>query len=331
MRVLVTGATGFVGVHLIRRLIAEGYEVTCLIRDRNKAESVLKQCKVKLIVGDVTKPETLKGIEQGVEIVVHLAAMGHVSAVTKEAYESFVAVNEKGTQNLIEQFKSSSCLKKFIHFSSTAAMGPVGVPIINEKSRPNPITPYQKSKYRSEQISIKAYEDYLFPSIVFRPCMIYGSGGYGEFYKFCKLMKKGIFPKVGRGQNLTPLVHVNDVVTATLLAIQKGNVGEIYIIASEKSLSMDALHTYIMQAMEYKAPYIYVPSYIALLGAVILEKTSVLLKKEPIVSYRNIKSTITDRTFDISKAKNELGYKQQMPFEQGIAETVNWYKMQMKL
>lgn len=331
MKVLVTGATGFVGGHLVPALIEKGYEVECLVRSENKANQLKKLFDVETVIGDVTKPETLKGISNGIDYVVHLAAMGHVSAVTDEAFRQFTGINEGGTKNLINEFRNSKSLKKFVHFSSTAAMGPIGHPILNEESVPNPVTPYQKSKQRSEQIIFDSFSEFGFPGVVVRPCMIYGVGGYGEFHKFCKLMKKGVFPKVGLGKNLTPLVHVDDVVNGAILAMEKGRDGQAYILASDSSIEMDELHRLIMKAIGKRAPYIFVPASLALGGAKIVEIISTLLGKEPIVTYRNIKSTVVDRTFDITKAKQELGYLPLMSFEDGIRTTVGWYKEQKRL
>lgn len=331
MDVLLTGATGFIGKHLIPRLISSGYRITCLIRNEEKGTELVEKYHVKMMIGDITEPETLKGLQNSTDYVIHLAAMGHVSAISKESYRQFVNTNEGGTKNLIAQFNNSTRLKKFIHFSSTAAMGPIGEPILNENSIPNPITPYQKSKYRSEQIVKKAYEEDRVPTMIIRPCMVYGPGGYGEFYKFCRLMKRGIFPKVGLGQNLTPMVFVEDVVSATMLALAHGTVGEEYIIASDQSIPMDELHRLVMKSLNVRAPYVFVPSGIALIGAKLIEWGCAVIGKEPPVSYRNIKSTITDRTFDISKAREELGYMPHHTFNNGIKETVEWYKSKNKL
>lgn len=332
MNVFITGGTGFIGGHLIPQLITAGHKITCLVRDKKKGEYLSSQYNVQIVIGDVTDPVSLENINvENIDIVIHMAAMGHVAAATDEAFNKFVAVNEGGTKNIINIFKKSSRLKKFIHISSTAAMGFIGTAVLNEQSLPNPITPYQNSKYRSELIPLSEFERTHFPGIILRPCMVYGPGGYGEFYKFCRLMKKGIFPKVGRGQNLTPLVYVDDVINAIILAIEKGKNGETYIVASDTSIKMDYLRELIMKQIGTSAPYIFVPSSIALLGARVLEKIYGLIGKDPIVSYQNIKSTITDRTFDISKIKNELGYRVNTPFELGIKETICWYKENSKI
>ena len=331
MKVLITGATGFVGGHLVPALIECGYQVKCLVRNEDKARRLKAQFNVETIIGDVTDANSLRGISENIDYVIHLAAMGHVSAVSKDAYNQFIEINEGGTKNLINEFRYSKTLKKFVHFSSTAAMGPIGLLILDEESVPNPVTPYQKSKQRSEQIIFDAFSEFDFTGVVVRPCMIYGAGGYGEFYKFCKLMKKGVFPKVGLGKNLTPLVHVDDVIKGAILAMEKGRDGQVYILASDTSIEMDELHRLIMKNIGKWTPYIFVPTPIAYGVSKIIELISVALGKEPVVTYRNIKSTVVDRTFDISKAKMELGYKVNVSFSDGIFETINWFKEQSKL
>lgn len=325
MKVLVTGATGFVGHHLIECLSSSGYEIRCLVRKSSRIEKLKKYSDIEFFYGDVTEKESLKGIEEGIDYVVHLAAMGHVSAVSEEAYAAFTSINEQGTRNLLSQFVGSRTLKKFIHFSSTAAMGPVGVPVLDERSEPNPRTPYQKSKLRSEQAALSFYADSQVPVTVIRPCMIYGPGGLGEFHKFCRLMKKGIFPKIGFGKNLTPMVYVKDVVSATEIVMEKGIPGECYIVASDTSFPMDDIRNCIVRELGVKVPYIFVPAFAGLTGAKLLEILFNGLGREPVVTYRNMKSTVTDRTFNIEKIK-KLGYIPRMEYRQGIKNTIQWYK-----
>ena len=332
MKVLVTGATGFIGGHIIPKLLQKEYQIVFLARDKQRAEVLRKSFpRISYVLGDTTRPETLQDLPSDVDYIIHMAAMGHVSATSQEAYDKFVSVNEGGTRNLVEHYRDSQSLKRFVHFSSTAAMGPAKMPVLNEKSSPNPVTPYQKSKLRSEKIVQNAFEEYGFPAVILRPCMVYGIGGYGEFYKFCRLMKKGIFPKVGLGQNLTPLVNAEDVAEAAVLAMENGHLGEIYLITSKESIPMDTMRKLIVKSIGCRAPYIFVPSFAALTGAFVLEKLFNAVGKEPVVTYRNIKSTITNRTFDITKARSHFGYNPQVSFEKGIQETIAWYKGNNKI
>lgn len=196
MRVFVTGGAGFIGRYVVRELLEKGYDVTCLVREQTNLKDMPKG--IQFVFGDITKKDTLKGLNEGMDYVVHLAAMGHVSAVSEAAYQQFVSINEEGTRNLIEEFRQSGQLKKFVQFSSTAAMGPIGLPVLDENSKPNPLTPYQKSKYRSECVMREAFEKFSFPSVVVRPCMVYGPGGPGGIPQILPADEKGDFPKSGK-------------------------------------------------------------------------------------------------------------------------------------
>lgn len=324
MKVLVTGGTGFVGKHLVRSLIENGAFVRMLVRKTSDIEE-FKKSDVEFVQGDITERDSLHGIARDMDIVYHLAAMGHVSAISEAAYQKSWNINVKGTQNLAEECCQNN-IGKFIHFSSTAAMGLIKKPLVDETEPCQSATPYQRSKHESEEVVKRYWQEKGLPAVILRPCMIYGIGGGGEFLKFCRLIKKGFFPKIGRGRNLTPIVHVSDVVQAAMQAKEKGQPGETYLIASNTSYEMDEIRRLIAKYLGNARPSPYVPYTVAIIGAYCLETLAKLFKCTPIVTSRNIESTVTDRVFSISKAKDELGYLPKVDLEYGIKETVAWYK-----
>ncbi|NQU41748.1 NAD-dependent epimerase/dehydratase family protein [bacterium] len=325
MRALVTGATGFVGSYLVAALSEKDWTVRCLVRSAPRAECLTRLPGVEAVEGDLTKPETLEGMADDVDLVFHLAAEGHISAQSEEAYRRFHLVNVEGTRNLIKACAGQS-VSKFVHFSSTAAMGLIRNARTSEEDEPRPATPYQKSKRASELVALEAGREFGIPLVVLRPCMIYGIGGKGEFHKMCTLMRKGRFPRVGRGRNLTPLVHVKDVVRATALAAEKGHPGEIYLVASEHSIPLSEMRNLAMEAWGTQAAYPYVPAWAMYTAAWVFETIGRLTGKAPLATRRNIASTAWDREFSIEKAKNDLGYEPSVPFREGILETVEWFK-----
>jgi nucleoside-diphosphate-sugar epimerase len=324
MKVLVTGGTGFVGRHLVRALIEKGSFVRMLVRKTSNIEE-FKDIDIELIQGEITNRNSLHGIARDIDIVYHLAAMGHVSAISKTAYQKFFEVNVNGTQNLAEECCHEQ-VGKFIHFSSTAAMGLIKKPLVDETVACQPSTPYQRSKYESEEIVKRYFKERGLAGLILRPCMIYGVGGGGEFLKWGRLIKKGFFPKIGRGRNLTPLVHVKDVVQAAVKAGDKGKPGGTYLITSSQSFELDEIRGLIAKHLGVDKPYMYVSYHVAKIGAYWLEMLAKLFKFTPVVTSRNIESTVTERVFSISKATDELGYVPKVDLEYGIEETITWYK-----
>ncbi len=325
MKALVTGGTGFVGRYLVRELASRGVECRVLVRPTSDRRGLADVGGVEYHEGDILRPETLAGVADGVRHVYHLAAEGHVSAVSKAAFRKFVEVNVEGTRNLLSA--CSGCgVETFVHFSSTAAMGLITEPLVSEATEPRPRTPYQRSKLESERIAFETGRALGVSVVALRPCMVYGVNGRGEFFKMCRLMRKGLFPRVGFGRNLTPLVHVRDVVRGAALAAENGRPGEVYLIASERSIELAELRRFAMEAWGVRRWYPYVPVWFMHAVAWCCEATARVMGGAPIVTRRNVASTVWDREFSIEKAMRELGYEPAVSFREGILETVRWFE-----
>ena len=150
---LVTGAQGFVGRHLVQALSEAGERVRVLVRGDKPLQSLAGLEGVQVHRGDITDPASLTGVGQGVSRVYHLAAAGHVSAVSAAAHAEFMRVNVEGTKNLLNACARQG-VERFIHFSSTAAMGLIKKSLVDERDTPRPVTPYQKSKLASEAMAL---------------------------------------------------------------------------------------------------------------------------------------------------------------------------------
>lgn len=322
---LVTGGTGFVGKYLVRALSAAGERVRVLARSAALPSELAGLSGVEHWRGDVTRAQTLAGALDGVSRVYHLAARGHVAAVSPAAEAEFMRVNVDGTQNVLQACAGRG-VSKFLHFSSTAAMGLIRKPQIAEKDSPEPVTPYQRSKLASERLALELGRKLEIPTVVLRPCMIYGVGGKGEFHKFAQLMRWGLFPRVGLGRNLTPLVHVRDVVKGARLAAGRGRPGEVYLLASAASIPLEDLRRQVLRAWGVRGIHPFVPTQVMLGLAHAFEIWSALTGARPPATRQNILSTVQGREFSIQKAREELGYEPEVSFADGIAETVLWFK-----
>lgn len=325
MKVLITGGTGFLGSYIVPELLTKNIQCRLLVRNAVSAKKRMDD-KIELVEGDITKPETLQGLSEDITHVLHMAALGHVSAISKKSFRDFVNVNVNGTKNLLRACANKR-IKRFVHISSTAAMGLVKKKgPVDETDKPQPITPYQQSKLQSEQKAFREGRRLGIPVVVIRPCMIYGKGGRGEFFKIADMMRKGIFPKVGVGRNLTPLVHASDVTRAVESALFQGKPGETYLIASSRSLPMDELRSLIMKSWNTSSFYPFVPTYIMYTVAWLFEQLSRVTGIAPPATRQNIANTVWDREFSIKKAAHDLGYEPQDDFGKNIHETIVWYQ-----
>jgi dihydroflavonol-4-reductase len=320
---LVTGATGFIGPYLVRKLISLGHSCRCLVRSIARAD-VLPESAVELVEADITDKDSLKGIASGMDGVFHLATLGHMYN-TKAPQTMFEEVNVYGTINIMNEALAAG-VKRVIHCSSVAAMGISGDLPANEESKCIPHHPYGKSKLHAEKEVLRLVHDKDLPAVIIRFSMVYGPGDRRDMLKLTSLVKNGLIPKIGKRPKLTPLIYVEDAVQGLLLAMSKGKAGEIYLITNSQSEPFDDIIKIIKESIGGKSLSIPVPELVALSAASIIERVSKILGKTPTVTRKNIESTIADRIFSIEKAKRELGFEPLIDPEKGLRDTILWYR-----
>ena len=323
MRYLVTGGTGFIGPYILKRLVALGYDCRCLVRPESDTKT-LETHKVEWVKGDITKPETLKGIADGMDGLLHMATLGHMNnfSVTESM---FYSANVQGTMNIMQEALRAG-VGRIVHCSTVAAMGICSDVPAREVSPCNPHHPYGRSKLQAEKEVLQMVSNHGLPAVIVRFSMVYGPGDWRDILKLTRMAKKGLFPKVGNRPKLTPLIHVDDAVQGLLLAAEKGRPGQIYLITNRQSEPFDKIRSIIQEALGVRRIPLYVPEWAILTMASISEKIIALLGKAPPVTRKNIESTLADRVFSIEKAQRELGFYPQMDPEIGLRETVLWYK-----
>lgn len=323
MNILVTGGTGFMGTYLVPLLLQRGHNVRLFVRDKQKAQKLFGN-RCEIVCGDITDKSTMKGCCDDIDVVYHMAAlMGHDSPSDK-AFEKFRKVNVKGVYNIVQIAKEAG-VKRFIHISSTAAMGLQKDCYINENTVCRPYTPYQVTKREAELLILKEIEDCQFPAVIVRPSMVYGPGFKGDFLTIAKVCKLGVFPKIGRRKNLSPALYIEDLEEALVRFLDKGTIGEIYLLSSSQSFSLEETVKIISETINKKVHYIYVPRVLALFGVTILEKTFKLIGKKPPVTKRNIASASTDRVIDISKMSSDIQYTPKVHLKEGLPKTLRYF------
>jgi dihydroflavonol-4-reductase len=323
VKYLITGATGFIGPHLARKLVSDGHACRCLVRTGSNT-GPLQASGIELVEGDITRAETLQGMADGMDRVLHMATLGHMAnfRVTESMFD---AINVQGTQNIMEEALRAG-VRRVVHCSTVAAMGICQDVPATEKSSCKPHHPYGRSKLKAEQTVLGLIEEKNLPAVIIRFSMVYGPGDSRDILKLTRMTQKGLFPKVGNRPKLTPLIHVDDAVHGLRQAAEKGGVGEIYLITNRNSLPFDEIRQILQKALGVTRWPLYIPEWAALTLASLSEKIFPMLGKIPPVSRKNIESTLADRVFSIEKAQKEIGFIPEVDPVEGLKETVEWYK-----
>ena len=321
MKALVTGATGFIGSHLVEALVQRGVQVKCLVRNTSRL-GWIKNCPVECVVGDCQEKQSLQQAVQDVDLVFHLA--GATMAVKEQ---TFFEVNGQGTENLLQAcIENNTRLKKFIYLSSQAAAGPCPRDGKKKESDPcEPVSPYGKSKLLGEELALS--HAHLLPLLILRPCAVYGPRDKGFFTLF-KSISKNINPCFADHDQYISICYVEDLVQAMLLAAEaQTESGEIFFLSDGHDYRMEEIGNIFAQAMEIRALKLCIPQQL-LFGVGFLAECFARITGKPSIMSRGKVKEIRCKNWlcDIAKAKAILGFDPRIGLAQGAALTAAWYR-----
>lgn len=320
MKILVTGATGFLGHHLLKRLTKNGYSIR-ILKEKGASLDLIKDLKLEIIQGDVRDFETVKKAVRGCEVVFHLAGLiSYWDKLNSLQYE----VNVIGTENIVKVCLEEK-IERLIYVSSTVAVGKKpGKKLADEKTAYNlrelKIN-YCDTKHLGEVRVKKGIEKGL-DAVIICPGSIYGSGDIRRI-KSDPIFSKGFFSlfyvKGGIG-----VVDVEDVVDGLILAWKRGKRGQRYILVSE-NLTFFEIRKTIAEILKRKPPKICLTYPIFLILGYFFTWLSFLTKKKPKITLAMARFNSIYLYFSNKKAKRELGMKFR-PFRETIKRAVEWYK-----
>jgi len=320
MHALVTGATGFIGIHLVASLIARGWRVRCLVRPTSRREP-LAAYAVDYMIGSLQDRTSLRQAVQGVEVVFHLAGATRVHVPA-----DYERINRLGTQNLIEACAAfAPHLQKFLMISSIAASGPSQTgTALTETQPPRPVGPYGWSKLRAEE-AVLAHQARV-PVVILRPSAIYGPGD-SDFFQLFQAVKYGILPHIGRQDLHLDLCFVSDLVDGIIAAAEhRSGHGEVFFLGG-------ACHTWralghaIGQQMGIRPRELRLPRAAVLAIASLADGWARVRRQPSMLSKANLLERLQPFWLcDTSKAAQTFGYTPQTGLADGIAQTLRWYQ-----
>ena len=323
MKVLVTGATGFLGKYVVKELVAEGYFVRAFGRNKAVGQSLVSD-QVEFFKGDLSSKQAVEEACKGVEMVVHAGALSTVWG----PWESFYQANVLGTQHVLEASRTNK-IKRLVYVSSpsiyAAPKDQIG---IKEEDAPteNHLNNYIKSKILSENL-FPAYPDV--PSIILRPRGLFGVGDTSILPRVLKLSQKIGIPLIKEGKQLMDMTCVENVALAIALALKADRAeGQVYNITNGEPTPFKELIEEALQGLGLPIRYKKLPAF--LLGG-LASSLEVLyqllpLKGEPPLTRYTYYLLRYSQTLDISKAREELGYEPRISIKEGIAQYVQDYR-----
>ena len=321
MKALVTGATGFIGSHLVETLLQRGEEVRCLIRNPNDLKW-LKGLPIEVFPGDCNDMTSLQGAVKGMDQVFHLA--GVTRAVEQKTY---FEVNAFGTENLVHAcLEHNPRVQKFIYLSSQAAAGPCqNGGKKKESDRCEPVSAYGQSKRMGEDLALAHAHE--FPLIILRPSAVYGPRDK-DIYAFFKLLSKGIKPCFYSEDQRISLCYVNDVVQAILLASQtREGSGEIFFLSDGQDYRFEEVFDIFAEAIGVDPICIRLPEWMVAGMASLSEYFSKISRKPALLNRGKVEEMVQKNWLcDITKAKTVLGFEPAVPVREGAKLTFEWYK-----
>lgn len=327
-RILVTGASGFIGSFIVEEALQRGMEVWAAVR-KTSSRKYLQDPRIHFIELDLSHQEILtRQLEEHTQRYGSFHYIVHAAGATKcKSRQDFFNVNTEGTAHLAHALRTTQSPEtRMVFISSLSVSGPLhekDYTAISENETPHPNTAYGQSKLKAEEELAKSGIDY----VVLRPTGVYGPREK-DYFLMAKSIKQHMDFSVGYRRQIITFIYVLDLVQAVFLAMEKGRKGTVYQLSDGREYnSRDFSHLLqkslgVRRVLHIKAPLWLLRSICAIAGtwASLTGSTSTLNgDKYRIMKQRNWKC-------DISRAKEELGFHPHYSLASGVTESISWYK-----
>ena len=320
--VLVTGATGYTGTVLVKKLLDIGVHVRAVARKSSNI-TPLENLPITWLRGEVFDEQTIRSAMEDVHYVFHVAAAFRDPKSTEQDYRN---VHLKSTQLIVDEALRNPDFKRLVHVSTMGVHGHIESPPGDETFPFSPGDGYQRTKAEAE-IWLKDFaKDNDFPYTIIRPCAIYGPGEK-RLLKLYKMATRKFFPILGRGKCWYHLVHVEDLVGAMIVAATEPRaLGEAFIIGSSEAIQLEEMAAIIAREYHHKLRIVRLPITPFFLLGDICEAICKPLKINPPIYRRRVAFYSKDRNFSTGKMREVLGYQPLYENERGIVESAHWYR-----
>lgn len=328
MRLVVTGATGFMGRHFVDAALSGGHRISALHRATSPEKQVLvrglQARGVEFHAGDVGDPQSLQSAMRGADCVCHFASAFRETGVSDDYFR---AINVTGTRNAIEAAAGQG-VRRFV-FCSTAGIYGSRVPgVVDETAAVNPANIYERSKVEAEEVVRKLTAGRGMEYAIVRPAVVYGPHDQ-RLVKMFKAASRGRFPLFGSGNGRRHLVYVGDVADAALRTCTlPAATGQEMIIAGPHAEPLREILRVLSRTVNRSSFGPRLPLWPMLALAAVTEDACNLVGIKPPIYRRRMDFYRNDTAFDCSRARNVLGWKPAVDLEEGFGRTLASYRQE---
>jgi len=320
-RILLTGATGFVGSHAAEAFVRAGYTVRALVRSPERAATLKSIPGIELVYGTLADDDALGSACDGVRTVVHLAALTHARTEAE-----FAAVNVEGTARLLRAaLGTAPAPQRFIYLSSLAAVGPaIDGRGVRPDDPPRPLTAYGRSKLAGERVVQEASD--RMEVVILRAPAVYGPRDT-DLYHFFRLASRGVLPVPTGPVRPLQMVHVQDLARGLVHATQAERASGIYHIAEARSYAWEEVGRLVGAAVDKRTRALPIPATLIRVLAGISEVGAGLLGKSVIFNRDKARELLAPGWLcETESARADLGYEAGIPLAEGLRTTAQWYR-----
>jgi dihydroflavonol-4-reductase len=321
-QVLVTGATGFTGMHLVRKLLQQGARVRAIARPSPRVEE-LQRLGVEVVVGQVYEPAVIAQAVPSCAYIFHVAAAFREAKIQDQVYRW---VHVDSTKLIAEAALQSSTFKRLVHVSTMGVHGHIENPPANEESAFAPGDAYQRTKLEAElwlrDFAAQKGLDYT----IIRPTGIYGPGDR-RLLKVFKMALWPVFPVLGNGKCLYHLTHVDDLTNCLILAaLHPAAKSEAFLCGADQAIALTEIAEIVCRSLGKQLRVLRIPAAPFFILADCCEAICKPLGIEPPLYRRRVAFYTKDRSFDTSKLRTRLGFSNGYSNSSGISATAQWYR-----
>ncbi len=317
---LVTGASGFVGSHIVDELLRRGARVRCLLR-KTSSRRWLEGKPVEIAMGDVREEAGLDEAVRGADWIVHAAGLTHARSPAE-----FHDANVHGTEHILAAaLRQRATIRRFVYISSQAVAGPTrdGRPV-TEDLAPAPVSQYGITKLLGEELTMLTGR--MLPVVSIRPPAVYGPRD-DAFLGLFQSVQRRLFPVFRKGGRVS-LVHVEDLARAVWLALGDERAsGQIYFVAEPEIADYGEMAKAVMSALGKRALTVRVPMPALLTAAFVGELWGAITRTAPFFTREKLREiTAGDWIVSSAKIRDQLGWAPEITLTEGIRGTAEWYR-----